>query len=127
VSDDVYEELKRLVRELGVESPNQVIRKLIEHYRWGTPHHGSRGTPHNHPLDQIVNCRAVQFGGAYLVTCSDGRKAWVPEESLQKLAARLGDAIEIVSNQTTHKEKQKKTHHEEGRSGVTLRYVEVLT
>ena len=98
VTDDVYRELKGLVRELGVESPNQVIKWLIQYYRKGIPHQNPRGIPHNHPLDQIVNCRAIQYGGAYLVTCSDGRKAWVPEESLQKLAARLGDAIEVVSS-----------------------------
>ena len=37
VTEDVYSELQRLKRELGVESPNQVIRKLIEHYRKGAP------------------------------------------------------------------------------------------
>ena len=95
VSDAVYAELKRLMFELGLESPNQVIERLIQHYRMGLPH--------NHPLDQIVNCRAIQYGGAYLVTCSDGRKAWVPEESLQKLAARLGDAIEVVSSNEKRK------------------------
>ena len=37
VSDDVYSELQKLKGELGVESPNQVIRKLIEYYRKGAP------------------------------------------------------------------------------------------
>ena len=85
VSDDVYGELARLKEELGLPSPNRVIRRLIELYRSGRL---------GHPLDSAVTCTARRVGeNAYIVRCRDGRTAYVPENTLAELCRRYGDAI----------------------------------
>jgi len=50
-----------------------------------------------HPLDTVVTCRARRaYKDTYIVECSDGRKALVPEQTLQELAQRFQDTIELV-------------------------------
>lgn len=86
VSDEVFEELRRLEGELGLPSPNQVIKHLLSQY----------SKQAGDPLRQYVTCRARKAGGAYFVECSDGRKAFVPEDVLAELAERFGDVVEVT-------------------------------
>jgi len=88
ITDDVYEKLLKLKSELGLESPNQVIRKLIEMYE-------SKKLS-QHPIDTIVTCKARFQGFGYVLECSDGRKAFVSESALKKLVDVFGENIEII-------------------------------
>ena len=103
VSDDVWGELHRLKAELGLESPNQVIRELIKAFRGRvTPSADgvTPSTPHGvtlSPLDGVTPCKARRASGkTWIVECADGRKAFVPEESLKALTERFGDAVELL-------------------------------
>lgn len=102
VSDDVYEELKRLRRVLGVESPNQVIRRLLELCGDGVTLskevNGVTPRKRGDPLAAAASCvarvlRRGARGRTYVVECRDGRRAVVPEETIPRLVEMLGDAI----------------------------------
>jgi len=48
------------------------------------------------PLEEHAVCRARKMTAkAYYIECKDGRKAFVPEETLVKLVERFGDSIVV--------------------------------
>ena len=70
VDNLVFEKLSKLKREFNVESPNQVIRKLLEKYEKGLPQEIEGVTPKG--LPEWIN--DVGRVGSYYIVCTECRK-----------------------------------------------------
>jgi len=100
-SEDVYEKLRRIREERRLPSMSEALRYVVEEFERLSMRNAGSGVSNvlkGHPLDS-VNCRARRLTAkAYIVECSDGRKAFVPQETLVKLVERFGDSIEVLDS-----------------------------
>jgi hypothetical protein len=93
VSDEVYEKLWELTRRYNLESPSQLLEKLLAEWA-GLPGAGGVAMP--------ADCTAqrVRMGdrplNVYFVECRDGAKALVPRETLAELASKFKLRIKVV-------------------------------
>ncbi len=93
VSDEVYEKLWELTRRYNLESPGQLLEKLLA---------GEVALPGAGGVTLTVDCTAqrVRRGdrplNAYYVACRDGAKALVPGETLADLVSRFKLRIKVV-------------------------------
>jgi len=98
-SEEVYERLKRIMEENRLPSLAETLRYVVEEYEKHSIRNAQSGTGNalsGHPLNS-VSCRARRITAkAFISECSDGRKAFVPYETLVKLVERFGDIIEIL-------------------------------
>lgn len=95
VDDETYEKLIKFKKVFNAQSPNQVIKKLIQHFEKS----GAEPVFRGNPLDKVITCIAEKPKTSldiYLVRCKDGRQALIPVQHLHKLVSMLGDTIEIV-------------------------------
>ena len=106
VDNLVFEKLSKLKREFNVESPNQVIRKLLEKYEKGLPHEVEGVTPKGLPQEvlkvleifkkgDICEAKETEHGRAYIIRCSDGRTAIIPDYYLEEFATRFRNIVII--------------------------------
>jgi hypothetical protein len=91
VSEKVYKKLIELTRKHGLESPNQLLEKLLfDGVTLSTPDGVT-------PSDCIA--RRAKKGGktlnAYILECRDA-KAFVPFETLGELSQRYGLVIKVL-------------------------------
>ena len=94
VSDEVYEKLWELTRKHNLESPNQLLEKLLA-TQGVTPL-----APYGVTLSVDCVARKVRKGdkplNVYFLECQDGAKAVVPKETLVDLVSRFKFKIEVV-------------------------------
>ena len=97
VTRDVYEQLKKLARELGVDSPNQVIKLMLEMLNSeefdGVPPIDSDRVPPIREEGKIAalgsgECVVGRLVSGYWLVCGDGSTAFVPDPC--EVAERLG-------------------------------------
>jgi phage gp46-like protein len=93
VSDEVYRGLWELARRHGLESPNQLLEKLLA--QGVTPSAPDRVT-----LSVDCIARRVRKGdkllNVYYVECRDGARAVVHRETLADLVAKFKLKIKVV-------------------------------
>jgi len=98
-SEDVYEKLRRIMEERRLPSLAEALRYVVEEFEKLSMRNAQIGTGNalnSHPLS-AVNCRARRITAkAFILECSDGRKAFVPYETLVKLVERFEDSIEVL-------------------------------
>jgi hypothetical protein len=101
VSDAVYERLMELTRRYNLESPNQLLEKLLT--EGVTPLEAGGVTPsktHGVTLSPDCVARRARKGdkprGVYFLECKDGAKAVVPEETLADLTDKFKLKIEVI-------------------------------
>jgi hypothetical protein len=93
VSDEVYGKLWELTRRHNLESPNQLLERLLAH--GVTPSKPDRVT-----LSADCVARRARKGdkplNVYFLECRDGAKAIVPRETLTDLSEKFKIRIEVV-------------------------------
>jgi len=98
-SEEVYEKLRRIMEERRLPSLAETLRYIVEEFEKHSIRNALSSTGNalnTHPLNS-VSCRARRITAkAFILECSDGRKAFVPYETLVKLVERFGDSIEVV-------------------------------
>ena len=92
VSNDVFEKIEMLREKWGLQSPNQVLKKLLsdlEESHLGEKDH-ERRCNYTEILKELLNaCVAKKAGKAYILDCH-GKKAFVGETALIDLVKRFG-------------------------------------
>jgi hypothetical protein len=98
VSGRVYEKLWELARKHNLESPNQLLEKLLFEGVTPSPSHGVTPSHTSVPVD--CTARRAKKGdrplNVYYVECRDGAKAIVPREALADLSERFKLRVKVV-------------------------------
>jgi hypothetical protein len=93
VSEDVYRRLWELTRRYNLESPNQLLEKLLAQ---GV----TSSTPDRVTLSVDCTARRARKGdkplNVYFIECKDGAKAIVPRETLADLSERFKLRLKVV-------------------------------
>jgi len=98
VSEEAYRLIKRFAEERGLRSLREALDRILEEYSSGYRSSGV-GYQKKHPVDSAVKCRARRVTQrAYVLECSDGRKAFTPLETLLRIVEEFGDSVEIVES-----------------------------
>jgi len=95
VSEEAYEKLRRIAAERGLRSLREAVDRVLEECSSGyrSQEHGYQK---KHPVDSAATCRARRVTQrAYVLECSDGRKAFVPLETLLRIVEEFGDSVEV--------------------------------
>jgi hypothetical protein len=92
VSEKVYKKLIELTRKHGLESPNQLLEKLLFD---GVTLSNPDGVT---PSDCVARRarKGMKTLNAYILECRNNAKAFVPFETLGELSQRYGLVIKVL-------------------------------